>query len=207
MSFETFIKSQLYKKRSPNLVKLGFDFSNQNVHEEYHKIQEMLFTEYHIKHGSMITIMDQFKIPSTRTIDTLFREFEIKSRTLSEATSNAYEQNRVNVPPIKFHNIWHKTWMGNSVLLRSSYEKQFALLLDEIQEEYHVEAMRIKYFNKREDKFKIAIPDFYLPKENKIVEIKSTYWLDDSMKDKKEAYESLGYKFSLYLDGKIVDSW
>ena len=49
--------------------------------------------------------------------------------------------------------------------------------------------MRIKYFDSQKNEYRCAIPDFYLPDENLIVEIKSDYTLDEqNMKDKKKAY-------------------
>ena len=203
MSFETFQKSQLYYKRSPNLTRLGFNFENENKLEEYLKIQSMLFTLYHIQEGSMLTIMKEFKIPSTRTMDIIFREFEIKSRTLSEATVLSIEKNRSL--PMKNYNsfvhIWHTTWNGQQILLRSSHEKAFAEILDSKKILYFVETLRIKYFDKSSNSFKIAIPDFYLPAQHKIVEVKSNYWLDEiQMKSKRDAYRELGYSFDLFLE-------
>lgn len=210
MSFETFSKSGLLKQKSNNLVKLGFDFSNPNIEEEYFKIQQMLVTEYFIKSGSMLTIMKQFDIPSTRTLDILFREFDINSRSFSDASSNAFIEGRSesfsNIH--KFVHIWHDTWDGKNFLLRSSHELAFAKLLDQRQEPYQVECMRIRYFDATENKTRVAIPDFYLPRQHKIVEVKSEYWLDsENMESKRLAYQELGYSFALYLEHTLIENW
>ena len=50
---------------------------------------------------------------------------------------------------------------------------------------------------------RIALPDFYLPKTNTIVEIKSLFTLNiQNMKDKRAAYIAAGYNFKLILEHK-----
>ncbi len=210
MSLETFLKSGLFKQKSKNLVKLGFDFTNQNVQEEYQKIEQMLVTEYFIKSGSMCTIMKKFDIPSSKTLDNLFREFDIDARTLSNASKNAFEEGRSD--PFsnmnKFVHTWHDTWDNKKVLLRSSHELHFAQFLDNKEEPYEVECMRIRYFDSVKNQTRIAIPDFYLPQQHKIVEVKSEYWLDrTNMESKRIAYQKLGYSFALYLDFELIENW
>lgn len=55
-----------------------------------------------------------------------------------------------------------------------------------------MEFFRIQYFDSTKNKIRIAIPDFYLPEYNKIVEIKSHYTLDvQNMKDRFDEYKKL----------------
>lgn len=55
-------------------------------------------------------------------------------------------------------------------------------------------------------KERIAIPDFYLPDTNTIIEIKSIFTLDvQNMKDKVAAYLAFGFKFKLILEHKECD--
>ena len=210
MSFETFKKCQMISKKSANLTKLGFDFSNPNLEEEYLKVQSLLVSRYFIGEGSMLTIMKEFDIPSTRTMDILFREFDIKSRSLSDSALLSIEKMRSD--PLKNYNsfvhIWHTTWDNKRFHLRSSLEELFAKQLDAKKVPYEIEALRLKYFDTSSNSWKIAIPDFYLPKQNKIVEVKSTYWLDEAqMKCKRNAYRDLGYKFDLFLNGELIPNW
>lgn len=210
MSFETFLKSGLFKQKSKNLVKLGFDFANPNVQEEYKKIEQMLVTEYFIKSGSMCTIMKKFDIPSSKTLDILFREFDISARSLSDANTNAFGEGRSD--PFsnfsKFTHTWHDTWDSKKVLLRSSHEVDFAKLLDSQQEPYEVECLRIRYFDVAKNQTRVAVPDFYLPRQHKIVEVKSEYWLDrENMESKRIAYQKLGYSFALYLEHVLLENW
>ena len=203
-----FFNSQFYKRRSKNLEKLGFDFSKDHS-DEYYKIQSMIYTEYHIKCESMLTLMKQFNIPSSRTMDIVFRLFNIEARSFSESAINALETERAQVRTgIVYKTIYHKSWFGETFCLRSSYEEDYAKELDKSQTKYFVEHLRIKYFSKTENRYRIAIPDFYLPDTNTIVEVKSTYWLnEEEMRNKKDAYINLGYKFKLNLDHKLLEDW
>jgi hypothetical protein len=208
MLIETFTKSQFYKNRSPNLIKLGFEYDNP-IESEFLKIQSMLYTEYHIKCESMLTLMKQFNIPSSRTMDIIFRLFDIEARSFSESQSNAISTNRVAIPSnTKYKNIFHTSWFGETFCLRSSYEEDYAKVLDSTQTKYFVEHLRIKYFHTTQNRYRIAVPDFYLPETNTIVEVKSDYWLDESeMRNKKEAYISLGYNFKLNLEHQLLENW
>jgi len=61
-----------------------------------------------------------------------------------------------------------------------------------------MESLRILYWDSQLLKQRIAIPDFYLLNENKIIEIKSNYTYNKiNMNDKKKAYLKHGYKFEL----------
>lgn len=207
MSYQTFIQSQLYKRKSKNLERLGFNYTT-DAELEYFKIQKLLYQEYHIKCESMLTIMNKYEIPSSRTMDILFRLFDIEARSLSSAQTYALAQGRSDVHEhFKFtaKQQWHKTWEGKDVYLRSSYELAYAKELDEKKIRYDTECMRILYFDSQEQKHRVAIPDFYLPDSNTIVEIKSDYWLnEENMKDKSQEYQRLGFNFQLIVDGALV---
>lgn len=209
MSYHTFIQSQLYKRKSQNLERLGFDYTN-DAKLEYFKVQKLLCREYHINCESMLTIMKKYEIPSSRTMDILFRLFDIEARSLSSAQTYALAYDRSNVHEhFKFNakQQWHKTWEGKDVYLRSSYELAYAKELDEKKIRYDTECMRILYFDSQQQKHRIAIPDFYLPDSNTIVEIKSTYWLnEENMKNKSQEYQRLGFNFQLIVDGNLVEA-
>jgi len=96
--------------------------------------------------------------------------------------------------------------MAKRVYLRSSYELDFAKILDLQKIDYDVECLRIKYFDTLTNKYKCAIPDFFIPTTNEIFEIKSNWTLNlQNMKDKFLEYERLGYKPHLILEHKEVD--
>lgn len=204
MSYESFIKSQSYVRQSPNLSKLGFDFSNHDSKAEYQKIHHLLSTEYLILGESMLTLQAKYDIPSARTLHDLFKLFEIEARSFSNANRLALTKKRATMPCCyKYKTGWHTTWDQKQVFLRSSYEFDYAKILDELKTPYEVEALRIKYYSTNEGKYRIAVPDFLLPCAHTIVEIKSLYTYDrQQMKDKFCAYQALGYKTILVLEGK-----
>ncbi len=89
--------------------------------------------------------------------------------------------------------------------LRSSYELEFAKQLDKRKIYYEVEDLRIEYYDTQKQKSRISIPDFYIPSDNQIIEIKSNYTLDKiNMLDRAKEYIKQGYKFLLVLDGEIL---
>lgn len=205
--FNLFIQSQFYKRKSPNLTKLGFSFEN-DPKNEFLKIQSMLYSEYYINGESMLTLMRKFSIPSSKTMDIIFRIFDVRARSFSESTLNALNLNRAHPRVNAFTVIYHTSWTGEVVCLRSSYEEDYAKLLDAQRIRYAVEHLRIKYYSKQENRYRIAVPDFYLPDNTTIVEIKSLYWLNaEEMRNKRDAYLALGYKFKLILEHKEVEDW
>ena len=136
----------------------------------------------------------------------------IPRRKLSDAIKNSFLMGKgkcehtLNIDDYQFKTEWHTTWNDNLVFLRSSYEIDYANELDEQKIDYEVENLRIKYFDTQRNEYRCAIPDFYLPNTNTIVEIKSTFTLDiQNMKDKVNAYKKLGYNFKLILEHKEED--
>ena len=68
-----------------------------------------------------------------------------------------------------------------------------------------VEDLRILYWDSQLQVQRVAIPDFYLPDSNEIIEVKSTYTYDPiNMKDKFIAYKQHGYKCKLLLEHKEI---
>jgi hypothetical protein len=103
------------------------------------------------------------------------------------------------------HDGWHTTWDGKRFYYRSNYELDYMTQLDEQKVPYEVESLRIKYWNTKEQRFRHAIPDIFIPSTNTIIEIKSKNTLDQQeMEDKKKAYFSLGYSFKLILDRREI---
>ena len=76
--------------------------------------------------------------------------------------------------------------------------------MDDQKIKYEVEKLRIVYWDSQLKKQRIAIPDFYLPDKNEIIEIKSTWTYDEqNMKDKFKAYKEHGYNYKLILNHKV----
>ncbi len=67
----------------------------------------------------------------------------------------------------------------------------------------------IRYYHSEKQKDRFAIPDFYLPKTNEIIEIKGAenqHCLPlQEMKDKFKRYVELGYKVKLLIGKNHID--
>lgn len=182
-------------------------FSKLNINEDNVVISNKLALEilsdlYFNKRYSKYMIYEEYGINSN-TLYNYFNKNEISLRSITESIINAYKEERLtlnnNVTYSKSE--WHTTWNNKKVYLRSSYEKDFANKLDIEKIDYEVENLRIEYFDTKTETYRISIPDFYIPESNTIVEIKSTYTLDEiNMRDKQKSYIENGYKFKLILD-------
>lgn len=131
----------------------------------------------------------------------------VKIRTVSEGVQTAILTGKLQIsesthPRGRVGN--HRSWEGIEFRYRSSYEKEYAEKLDSLKVSYLYEKVRIKYFDSVQGKFRVAVPDFYLPNTNELVEIKSTWTLKgrvQEMKDKFKAYREQGYIPKLVLEG------
>ena len=189
----------------------GFDESLLGtVHaiEEYERIRQMLYNLYWVEHKSSREITEMFNYNShiENIANKVFKMLNIPKKTVSQAVLNNYMNGQIVPCSNMYKNGWHTTWNNKKVFLRSSYEFDYAKLLDEQYIDYEVEKLRISYYNTITKSIKVAIPDFYIPSTNTIVEIKSNYTLDvQNMKDKIKAYKEAGYNFKLILEHKEIE--
>lgn len=198
------------KQQFKSLIKyFGFDKSKLGtleVENEFNRIRDLLYDLYWNKQLSSKEICNKFNYPNTgNLIGKIFKYLDIKSKNLKQAINENIDIRHYN--PIdnfsKYQECYHITWNKKEVYLRSSYELDYAKNLDNQKVDYEVESLRIKYFDTQLNKFRQAIPDFYIPSINTIVEIKSTWTLDiQNMKDKMKAYKDLNYNFKLICDHK-----
>jgi len=174
------------------------------VIDEYKRIQSLLYDMYYEQN---LSSEDIEKLCGKRVEDIIRKFFKIHFRNFSDSVRNAISQGKHVLPDVgQYKTEWHKTWNDKEYFLRSSYETDYANLLDEQHINYEVEELKIKYFDSIQNKYRLAIPDFYLPESNTIVEIKSWYTLDiQNMKDKVKRYKELGYNFKLILEHEEID--
>ena len=78
--------------------------------------------------------------------------------------------------------------------------------LDNKKISYKVEEIRLEYFDTLLNKKRVAVPDFFLPDTNELVEIKSDFTLDiQEMLDKFKVYKESGYIPRLILEHEEID--
>lgn len=200
------------------LVKyLGFDktaIGTDRVFDEFKRIRDMVYNLYWNLGYSRVDLGKKFGYPGgTMPMNVLKRTLEIPSRTQSEAVSNAILLNKTSLPKIdqttgfiKCTTEHHITWTGKEVYLRSSYEIDYANFLDKNKILYSVEELRLEYYDSQQNRIRIAVPDFYLPLTNELVEIKSDFTLNiQEMTDKFNEYRKQGYVPKLILEKEEID--
>lgn len=190
----------------------GFDISTlgtDKVFAEYERIQTMVYNDYLDCDSNLTFLIQKYYHHNIRNFWKILKSLGIPLRTISEANRQSILKGRKTPVNYKYKHGWHTTWNNKNIFYRSSYELDFAKDLDKNKIEYEVESKRIVYYDTKKCINRIAIPDFYLPQSNTIVEIKSKFTYDaQNMKDKLKAYQLHNYNFKLYIDKKlsILDS-
>jgi len=189
----------------PTLIKyFGFNsvtLGTLNVHLEYERIKTILLNDYFDLNLSTLEIGKKYNINNSANVNKILKSLGIVCRTLSQSTSLAVTEGRLNGEHNKYHTGYHTTWSGEIIFYRSGYELEYALHLDANKVEYEVESLRIEYWDTQLNKYRISIPDFYLPETNTIVEIKSSWtYNQQNLKDRLIVYKKMGYDFKLILN-------
>lgn len=193
----------------PTLIKY-FNFNKSlckttKVFDEIDRIKNELVDLYWNNHLSSTEICKKYNYPNAGNLTgKIFKYLNIKSKTSHESNKENILYKRLNPgKSTKYKQQWYTTWNGKNVYLHSSFELDYAKELDSKQIDYFVEELRIKYWDSQKKEYRCAIPDFYIPNQNLIVEIKSKYTLNlQNMKDKFQAYKKLGYNVKLICDHK-----
>lgn len=182
-------------------------FRTKDVETEFNRIKEHLKYLYEDKNLSLQEIGELYNCKFPNNLSKIFNYLNITKRSRKEVSKNAVLNGRLSLcSSFKFKTTYHTTWNNKEVYLRSSYELDYAKELDKQKVNYEVEFLRIKYFDTQRNEYRCAIPDFYLPETNTIVEIKSDWTLDiQNMKDKFKTYKELGYDCKLICEHKYVD--
>lgn len=191
-------------------IPFGLDISklySKEFIEEHNKVKLLLYKEYVENCLSPADIYKKYNCKdyfnNSETLLHIFKKWNFPIRGYSKAVTNAWICGNLNEGEIhtQYNCGWHTSWNNKEVYLRSSYELDYAKELDKQQIDYEVEFKHIKYWDSQKQKYRCAIPDFYIPSTNTIVEIKSTYTLDkQNMIDKFKVFRELGYNCKLICD-------
>ena len=201
-------KHRLYK----SLEIFGFDkktIGSKDVVDEFYRVYDIIYNFYQKFSSNEDALIKMFNYKSgSANFIKLLKSINIKIKNIKNAISEAYLEGRIVLQKSynSYKQGWHTTWDNKEVYLRSSYEFDYAKKLDEDKIPYEVESLRIKYWDSQRQEFRCAIPDFYLPATNEIVEIKSRWTLDEQlMKDKIKEYKKLGYNVKVICDYKEIE--
>jgi hypothetical protein len=190
----------------PSLIKyFGFDqtkIGTEQVYEEFDRIKNLLVEDYVDNELSTTDMLKKYGHDDIRNFNKILNSLNIEKRTISESNRLSILQGKYSPPSCKsYKHGYHITWNGKQIFYRSSYELDYCKELDEKKVDYEVEHLRILYWDSQLSIQRVAIPDFYLPANNEIVEIKSDYtYNEQNMKDKFKAYREHGYKVKLILE-------
>lgn len=188
----------------------GFDESKlgtNKVEQEFNRVRDKLCDLYWNQKLSSVQICKLFNYPNVGNLTAkVFAYLNIPSKNSKEANCESYLYGRNKIhSSILYKQQWHTTWNNKKVYLHSSYELDYAKQLDDKQIDYDVESLHIKYWDSQQQRYRCAIPDFYIPSKHLIVEIKSNWTLDkQNMQDKENSYRKLGYNFKLICDKKEI---
>ena len=171
------------------------------VEKEFNRIRDLIYDLYWNKGYSCGEIGRMFDYSDN--IQHIFKYLNIPKRSISDMKKVSILRGISNLSNKSncYKQAWHISWNGKEVYLRSSYELEYAKYLDEQKINYEVESIRIKYFDSTRNSYRCAIPDFYLPDTNTLVEIKSSWtYNEQEMFDKYNEYIKQGFNFKLILD-------
>lgn len=210
-----FCKHHNYQHFKSLIKYFGFDktkYGTIEVENEFNRIRNILYDLYWKDNLSSTDIAKIFNYDSNPTNITqkFFKKYlNIPVKNCKYATKENYIENRIinnDCGSSKYKHGWHTTWDNKRFYYRSQYELDYAIELDNKHIVYEMESLRIKYYNTLTHEYCCAIPDFYIPCKNLIVEIKSQYTLNlQNMKDKFKAYKELGYNCICICDYKEIE--
>ena len=158
-----------YVSRIKTYAKFGF--ISGSLKERNDNLKQLLYTEYFLNEKSTIMLENEYGVSNQTIWNILKREFG-ECRNLSEGVSLAIKEGRLNTP---VSNNFYKTgihisWDNKQYYYRSSWENQYMNELDNSKICYQYEPFSIIYYNTTKKCNKIAVPDFYLPETNEIIE-------------------------------------
>ena len=185
---------------------LGFDRSalgSERAYEEFDRIRDWLHDLYWNRNMSVpdITRLAGYEHGHKNFVKVVRRFIPLRSR--AEGQKTKYGELARHPETSIFRTGIHETWDGRLVTYRSSYELDLCESLDAGRIEYFTECMTIDYYDSVAERTRFAVPDFYLPEFNVIIEVKSAFTFDPrNMLDKAKAYVENGFDFVLEYEHK-----
>lgn len=124
------------------------------------------------------------------------KERKAYGRKMSISLKKAVAEGRVK-PNLGGFRTPYQRLNGESIILRSKWELEVAKLLDKLNVVWEYEPFYLKYFNTEKRLMSNTLPDFYLPEQNLLIEVKGASISLPSTKDKMRWMHKLGYNVLL----------
>ncbi len=138
---------------------------------------------------TLIKLAKQGKLKLQNMTD---KERKKYGRRMSIALKKAVAEGRVK-PNLGGFKTPYLRLNGESIILRSKWEVEVAKLLDRLNVIWQYEPFYVKYFNTEQKLMSNTLPDFYLPKQNLIIEVKGASITLIKTRDKIRWLHKQGY--------------
>lgn len=191
-----------------------FNLLSGPLQERYNKLKEIIYQDYFINYYSLSMIAESYNVDIDVIYKIINKEFG-GCRNSSESLLLAIKEGRIDLrndsSTLKNYNFIsgkHKSWDNKIYSYRSSWEDKYMTELDNQKIRYLYEPFIVEYFDTKRNIIRYAVPDFFFPDTNEIVELKSSYTIKgqvQEMKDKFESYKKMGYIPKLLLDWEFVN--
>ena len=177
-----------------------------DINQSLQKAETFLAKRYFEDKESLLSLAQEYGICKD-TIRWYIRRQGLALRDFSESTKLSIEQGRQQiVGNPQFKSGTHISWEGRKFHFRSSWEEEYMKQLDEQKVSYLYEPFSIRYYDTQRNEERVAIPDFFFPETNTIVELKSSFTYDEqNIRDKFQSYRKKGYKAELLLDWQKIE--
>lgn len=142
---------------------------------------------------TMLELARQKKLPMQNMTK---KEREVYGRKISIALKKGVAEGRVK-PNLGGFKTPYQRSNGESLILRSKWEAEVAKLLDNLDVQWQYEPFYVKYFNTEKGLMSNTLPDFYLPKQNLMIEVKGASISLPSTRDKMRWLHKHGYNVLL----------
>ena len=142
---------------------------------------------------TLIKLAKQGKLKLQNMTDKERREY---GRRMSISLKKAVAEGRVK-PNLGGFKTPYKRLNGESIVLRSKWEAEVAKLLDKLNVSWQYEPFYVKYFNTEKKLMSNTLPDFYLPEQNLIIEVKGASITLTKTRDKIRWLHKQGYNVLL----------
>ena len=180
-----FERSQAFKNKPINLIKVGFNFDNPNWEEEFFKIRNLLYDLYYEQKLSANEISQKYNL-QTNVPKFLLKLFGFeKFRNIKEALSLMMSQGNsgfLQKDPnsiYRYKTGFYKVKTGEEYFYRSSYELETIKFLETRNIKFTLNKFHINYISSKDNIEHGGYPDFYLPDYNLLIEIKNKYFYNE----------------------------
>jgi len=128
---------------------------------------------------------------------------KLRHQKISKTVTLHYLNGVYSIPNVK--RVKYKSKLRGNIILRSKWELDVAKFLDSNNLLWLYEPFAIPYIDNKKNKHH-TIPDFFLPKYNLIIEVKSNrkdFFTASNIENKEKAIRGEGYNFYLWMNKEI----